>query len=81
MWFVNLNFCSIKKKVKKGSGSRTLPPNSNSSPSRTMESPSMQRKLPADPSEAIGMAVVKYNYQAQQPDELSLTKVQCLMID
>lgn len=34
----------------------------------------MNRKLPADPSEAIGSAVVKYNYQAQQPDELSLTK-------
>lgn len=39
-----------------------------------MDSPSLNRKLPADPSEAIGTAVVKYNYQAQQPDELSLTK-------
>lgn len=66
--------CSIKKKVKKGSGSKTLPPNSNNSPSRTMDSPSMNRKLPTDPSEAIGTAVVKYNYQAQQADELSLTK-------
>lgn len=65
-------FDSIKKKVKKGSGSKTLP--SNSSPSRTAESPSMARRLPADPSEAIGTAVVKYNYQAQQLDELSLTK-------
>ncbi|KAL0274255.1 UNVERIFIED_CONTAM: hypothetical protein PYX00_006723 [Menopon gallinae] len=67
-------FDSIKKKVKKGSGSKTLPPNSNNSPSRTMDSPSMNRKLPTDPSEAIGTAVVKYNYQAQQADELSLTK-------
>lgn len=68
-------FDSIKKKVsvkKGGSGSKTLP--SNNSPSRTIESPSMGRKLPADPSEAIGTAVVKYNYQAQQTDELSLVK-------
>lgn len=34
----------------------------------------MPRRLPADPSEAIGTAVVKYNYQAQQADELSLVK-------
>lgn len=34
----------------------------------------MPRRLPPDPSEAIGTAVVKYNYQAQQPDELSLVK-------
>lgn len=65
-------FDSIKKKVKKGSGSKTLP--SGNSPSRAVESPIMTRRLPADPSEAIGTAVVKYNYQAQQPDELALTK-------
>ncbi|XP_058805304.1 cytoplasmic protein NCK1 isoform X2 [Phymastichus coffea] len=65
-------FDSIKKKVKKGSGSKTLP--SSNSPSRVVESPIMPRRLPADPSEAIGTAVVKYNYQAQQPDELSLVK-------
>ena len=64
-------FDSIKKKVKKGSGSKTLP---NCSPSRQVESPTMNRRLPPDPSEAIGTAIVKYNYQAQQPDELSLTK-------
>lgn len=46
---------------------------SSSSP-RATESPTMARRLPADPSEAIGTAVVKYNYQAQQPDELSLIK-------
>lgn len=46
---------------------------SGSSP-RATESPTMARRLPADPSEAIGTAVVKYNYQAQQPDELSLIK-------
>lgn len=65
-------FDSIKKKVKKGSGSKTLP--SSNSPSRAVESPVMARRLPADPSEAIGTAVVKYNYQAQQADELSLVK-------
>lgn len=59
-------------KVKKGAGSKTLP--SNNSPSRTVESPNMARRQAADPSEAIGTAVVKYNYQAQQPDELSLVK-------
>lgn len=64
-------FDSIKKKVKKGSGSKTLP---NCSPSRQVDSPTMQRRLPPDPSEAIGTAIVKYNYQAQQPDELPLTK-------
>lgn len=64
-------FDSIKKKVKKGSGSKTLP---NCSPSRTVDSPTMQRRLPPDPAEAIGTAIVKYNYQAQQPDELALTK-------
>ncbi|PNF29656.1 Cytoplasmic protein NCK1 [Cryptotermes secundus] len=65
-------FDSIKKKVKKGSGSKTLP--SSNSPSRAIESPTMGRRLPADPAEAIGTAVVKYNYQAQQADELSLVK-------
>ncbi|KAL4704659.1 hypothetical protein ACJJTC_013443 [Scirpophaga incertulas] len=76
-------FDSIKKKVKKGSGSKTLP--SNSSPVRGgtggagagagngagAESPGARR---ADAADALGAAVVKYNYQAQQPDELSLTK-------
>ncbi|KAK4880321.1 hypothetical protein RN001_008467 [Aquatica leii] len=71
-------FDSIKKKVKKGSGSKTLP--SNNSPSRAVESPNMTRRLPADPSEAIGVAVVKYNYQAQQPDELSLVKGSRILI-
>lgn len=64
-------FDSIKKKVKKSSGSKTLP---NCSPSRQVDSPTMQRRLPPDPSDAIGTAMVKYNYQAQQPDELALTK-------
>lgn len=64
-------FDSFKKKVKKGTGSRTLP---NCSPSRQVDSPTMGRKLPPDPSETIGSAIVKYNYQAQQADELSLTK-------
>jgi len=66
-------FDSIKKKVKKSSsGSKTLP--SSNSSCRAMDSPTMARRLPADPSEVIGTAIVKYNYQAQQPDELSLIK-------
>ncbi|CAB0029816.1 unnamed protein product [Trichogramma brassicae] len=65
-------FDSIKKKVKKSSGSKAIP--TGNSPSRLVESPIMSRRLPTDPSEAIGTAVVKYNYQAQQLDELSLTK-------
>lgn len=66
-------FDSFKKKVKKGTNPRPLP---NSSPSHQVDSPTptMGRKLPPDPSEAIGSAIVKYNYQAQQPDELPLTK-------
>jgi len=34
----------------------------------------MAKRLPADPTETIGTALVKYNYQAQQADELSLIK-------
>lgn len=68
-----ISISSIKKKVKKGSGSKTLP--SNSSPVRGGggggESPGARR---VEPTEALGTAVVKYNYQAQQPDELALTK-------
>ncbi|XP_044726937.1 cytoplasmic protein NCK1 isoform X2 [Chrysoperla carnea] len=65
-----------------GGGCRTLP--TSGSPSRggtnniNTDSPSMSRRhlaqLVTDPSEAIGTAIVKYNYQAQQPDELSLVK-------
>jgi len=84
---IPLTFDSIKKKVKKTStGSKTLP----NSPSRSIElpvthiSPShggynngppvnfKQRAL--DPQEAIGTAIVKYAYQAQQMDELALGK-------
>lgn len=68
-------YFSIKRKVKKSSnssGSKTLP--SANSGRGAVDSPTLARRLPADPSEAIGMAVVKYNYQAQQPDELSLVK-------
>ncbi|XP_014285052.1 SH2/SH3 adapter protein dreadlocks isoform X1 [Halyomorpha halys] len=66
---------SIKRKVKKSSsssGSKTLP--TSNTGRGAVDSPTMARRLPADPSDAIGMAVVKYNYQAQQPDELSLVK-------
>ena len=65
-------FDSIKKKVKKGSVSKTLP--SSHSPTQILESPIMSRRLPLDSTEAIGTATVKYNYQAQQLDELSLVK-------
>ncbi|KAM3957693.1 LOW QUALITY PROTEIN: SH2/SH3 adaptor protein dock [Aphomia sociella] len=71
-------FDSIKKKVKKGSGSKTLP-SSIAGPRRGRrgrrrgaESPAGARR--AEPADALGTAVVKYNYQAQQPDELALTK-------
>ncbi|KAL5238480.1 hypothetical protein ACI65C_005890 [Semiaphis heraclei] len=72
-------FDSIKKKVKKSgsnssTGSKTLPCSSHGNGRTVSESPTMARRLPADPSEAIGTALVKYNYQAQQPDELSLIK-------
>lgn len=40
----------------------------------------MSRRLPPDPAESIGTAVVKYNYQAQQADELSLTKGTTILI-
>lgn len=61
--------------MKKGGGSRTLP-NSGGTPTRGgVDSPGGVRgNTPIDPSEAIGWAVVKYNYQAQQMDELSLVK-------
>ena len=65
---------SFKKKVKGGS-SRTLP-SAGSTPTRE---PTMQSAAP-EPTEAIGWAVVKYNYTAQQMDELSLTKGKCYMI-
>lgn len=67
--------CSIKKKVKKGSGSKTLP--SSNSPSRAVESPTMGRRLPADPAEAIGTAVVKYNYQVLKLLNLIFLSVLC----
>jgi SH3 domain. len=55
-----------------GGVNKALPPTTTSN--RTTDSPTLARRLAADPSEAIGTAVVKYNYQAQQPDELSLVK-------
>lgn len=73
-------FDSIKKRVKKngGVGSRTLPSGGGgeSQPASPCTGHSTSQTLPrlVDPSEAIGVALVKYNYQAQQRDELSLTK-------
>lgn len=65
--------------MKKGAGysstgSKTLPCSSHGNGRTISESLSMARRLTADPSEAIGTALVKCNYQAQQPDELSLIK-------
>ncbi|CAG0900115.1 unnamed protein product, partial [Cyprideis torosa] len=53
------------------SGSKTLP-----SPGVTGDSPSpMRRPPPPVPTEdGLGTAIVKYNYQAQQGDELPLVK-------
>lgn len=63
-------FDSIKKKVKKSSGSKTLPSHSP----RSVESPIMSKRSADEAGDTIGAAVVKYNYQAQQPDELCLVK-------
>ncbi|KAK2719266.1 hypothetical protein QYM36_004923 [Artemia franciscana] len=69
-------FDSIKKKVKKApiGSSKTLP---SGSPVRETDSPGINRRMPAEPilpSDALGCALVRYNYQAQQMDEISLVK-------
>ena len=69
-------------------GSKTLP-SSNSSPVHSVQPPphsgakSSAGPRPsntADNSEPISSAIVKYNYQAQQLDELSLVKGSRVMI-
>ncbi|XP_023333728.1 cytoplasmic protein NCK2-like [Eurytemora carolleeae] len=83
-------FDSIKKKVKGGntnSGSKTLP-SSNSSPVHVVPPPPHTGKGrshgggggASEPTEPIASAIVKYNYQAQQLDELSLVKGSRVMI-
>eukprot|EP00090_Calanus_glacialis_P030804 TRINITY_DN5007_c0_g1_i1.p1 TRINITY_DN5007_c0_g1~~TRINITY_DN5007_c0_g1_i1.p1 ORF type:complete len:386 (-),score=79.56 TRINITY_DN5007_c0_g1_i1:1720-2877(-) len=82
-------FDSIKKKVKGGNtagGSKTLP-SSNSSPVHSVPPPPHTGKTMgsrptngSDNSEPISSAIVKYNYQAQQLDELSLVKGSRVMI-
>jgi len=83
-------FDSIKKKVKGGTntgGSKTLP-SSNSSPVHAVQPPPHsggkgQGPRPTngvDSSDPISSAIVKYNYQAQQLDELSLVKGSRVMI-
>jgi len=84
-------FDSIKKKVKGGSGGgtaqntgyKTLPSNS-SSPVHNVNTPphaGKSRTANGDAStEPISSAIVKYNYQAQQLDELSLVKGSRVMI-
>ncbi|XP_043189591.1 cytoplasmic protein NCK1-like isoform X2 [Amphibalanus amphitrite] len=71
-------FDSIKKRVKKSGGSRTLPSGTSDSqpatPSPHRQSSNQPPPQLVDPAEAMGVALVKYNYQAQQRDELSLTK-------
>ena len=84
------NNCSIKKKVKGGNpggGSKTLP-SSNSSPVHSVQPPPHSGLKTAGPrpsngvenSDPISSAIVKYNYQAQQLDELSLVKGSRVMI-
>lgn len=53
-----------------GTGSKTLPGGGTPTHGDGMTKPG----APFDLSDAIGCAIVKYNYQAQQMDELSLTK-------
>ncbi|XP_040580558.1 SH2/SH3 adapter protein dreadlocks [Lepeophtheirus salmonis] len=71
-------FDSIKKKVKgnntsNSSNSRTLPSSSTSASHQNAGSPI--KPCSKDPiGEPISSAIVKYNYQAQQLDELSLVK-------
>ena len=77
-----LIFSSIKKKVKGGSqaGSasncKTLPgPGQAAMQSANMSQQHQSLKFNKEaPGEPISSAIVKYNYQAQQLDELSLTK-------
>ena len=86
----HVNISSIKKKVKGGTttgGSKTLP-SSNSSPVHSVQPPPHSGAKPqggarptnGDTSEPISSAIVKYNYQAQQLDELSLVKGSRVMI-
>ena len=84
------NNYSIKKKVKggnQGGGAKTLP-SSNSSPVHSVQPPPHSGLKTVGPrpsngvenSEPISSAIVKYNYQAQQLDELSLVKGSRVMI-
>merc|ERR1719204_695991 len=81
---------ALRKKVKGGTaagGSRTLP-SSNSSPVHSVQPPPHSGGKSGGPrptdgvdnSEPISSAIVKYNYQAQQLDELSLVKGSRVMI-
>lgn len=72
-------FDSIKKKVKGSSNTtcKTLPANTNSPTNHTSQhhtSLKISKSNEPTPQEAISSAIVKYNYQAQQLDELSLVK-------
>jgi len=82
-------FDSIKKKVKGGSGGgtsqpagyKTLPSNSSSPVHSAPQHAGKGRTQNGDAStEPISSAIVKYNYQAQQLDELSLVKGSRVMI-
>ncbi|XP_018013598.1 cytoplasmic protein NCK1-like isoform X2 [Hyalella azteca] len=67
-------FDSIKKRVKKGSSVGGGTKMSGGSGTPTHGDSLGKGGAPVDLSDAIGYAVVKYNYQAQQMDELSLAK-------
>eukprot|EP00088_Acartia_fossae_P070681 TRINITY_DN9538_c0_g1_i1.p1 TRINITY_DN9538_c0_g1~~TRINITY_DN9538_c0_g1_i1.p1 ORF type:complete len:387 (+),score=101.03 TRINITY_DN9538_c0_g1_i1:76-1236(+) len=83
-------FDSIKKKVKGGGGGgqttpgyKTLPSNSSSPVHNVNAPPHAGKGRPQNgdsTTEPISSAIVKYNYQAQQLDELSLVKGSRVMI-
>ena len=77
-------FDSIKKRVKKGNSINKSSTSPGGSPVRDVDSPGVIKRPPPDTSHYPandlnagphqGWALVRYNYTAQQPDELSLVK-------
>lgn len=77
-------FDSIKKRVKKGNSNNKPSTSPGGSPVREVDSPGVIKRPPPDTSHYPtndlnngahqGYALVRYNYAAQQPDELSLVK-------
>ena len=77
-------FDSIKKRVKKGNNINKSSTSPGGSPVREVDSPGVIKRPPPDTSHYPahdlnagphqGWALVRYNYTAQQTDELSLVK-------